>query len=347
MRVAFLDPLDGVAKEVEPQFLGGHDVIAAPGAGELPAGWQSAEAVVWTQWPVDRAFIGSLPKLRFMQRIGRFRARGDASAALERGVPVSVLPHGTSARVAEHTLVLIHGLFRGLLASHDAVLKGTNPAGLSPQEQPGPATTLNWARLPGLQSLYFKTVGIVGFGEIGACLALLLQPFSCRVLYHKRGRLEPDQERFFGVTYASLDELLSTSDAVSNLLPVTDATRGMLGQREFGLMKPSAYFVNTGRSATTDESALAQALAERRIAGAGLDVFLMEPLPPNDPLTRLPNVLLTPHTAGGGGTPERVLGGLGGWIDTFERLAENLRRVESGEPVLSPMTLSDPKPGLT
>lgn len=347
MRVAFLDPLEGVAKEVEPQFLGRHDVIVAPAAGELPEGWQSAEAVVWTQWSVDRAFIESLPNLRFMQRIGRFRARGDATAALERGIPVSVLPHGTSARVAEHTLALIHGLFRGLLASHDAVLKGTNPAGLAPQLQPGPATTLNWARLPGLQSLYFKTVGIVGFGEIGACLALLLKPFNCRVLYHKRGRLEPEYERFFGVTYASLDELLSTSDAVSNLLPVTDTTRGMLGKREFGLMKPSAYFVNTGRSATTDEGALAKALAERRIAGAGLDVFLLEPLPPEHPLTRLPNVLLTPHTAGGGGTPERVLGGLGGWIDTFERLAENLRRVESGEPVLSPMALSDPRPGLS
>ncbi len=238
-------------------------------------------------------------------------------------------------------------MFRGFLASHDAVLKGTNPANLEPVEQPGPANTLNWARLPGIQSLYFKTAGIAGFGEIGACLALLLRPFQCRVLYNKREPLTKAQEAFFGVEYAALDDLLRESDAVSNLVPVTNATRGMLGEREFGLMKPTAYFVNTGRAATTDETALIKALAEKRIAGAGLDVFSFEPLPLEHPVKHLSNVLLTPHTAGGGGTPERVAGGLGGWIDTFERFAENLRRVEAGRPVLSPMAATDPPPSGT
>ncbi|HLF77456.1 MAG TPA: NAD(P)-dependent oxidoreductase, partial [Dehalococcoidia bacterium] len=322
-----------------------HEVMAAPAKGELPEGWQSAETVVWSQWPVDAALIAAMPNLRFMQRIGRFRAQGDPAAALQRGIPVSVLPHGTSGRVAEHTLALIMGLFRGLLASHESVLKGTNPAGLAPTPQLGGPPGLNWARLPGLQSLFLKTIGIAGFGEIGACLALLLRPFGCRVLYHKRTPLTHEQEAYFGVTYASLDELLSTSDAVCDLVPVSDATRSMLGGREFGLMKPSAYFVNTGRAATTDEEALVAALSEGRIAGAGLDVFSLEPLPTDHPFTRLPNVLLTPHTAGGGGTPERVVGGLGGWIDTFERLAENLRRVQAGEPVINPMLPTDPTPG--
>ena len=347
MRVAFMEPLDAVAKDMPAEFLAGHDVSIAPAAGETPEGWQDAEAIVWSRWPVDRDFIEGLPRLRFMQRLGRFRARGDAAAAFERKLPVSVLPHGTSGRVAEHTFALILGLFRGLLLSHNAVIAGRNPDGIEPIEQkPGNQPGLNWTRLPGLQSLHFKTVGIAGFGEIGACLARLLRPFDCTVLYYKRTPLTPEQERFWGVRYASFDELLATSDAVSNLVPVSDATRGMFGAREFGLMKPTAYFVNTGRAATTDEDALVKALSDKQIAGAGIDVFSYEPLPRDHPILGLPNVLLTPHTAGGGGNERVSIGGLGGWTDTFQRLRENLRRVEAGEPVLSPMGASDPPPGM-
>jgi glyoxylate reductase len=345
MKVAFLDPLDGLASELMPNYLHDQEVLVAPAAGQAPEGWQDAEAVVWSRWPVDRAFIESLPRLRYMQRLGRFRAKGDASAALERKIRVSVLPHGTSGRVAEHTFVLILGLFRRLIASHESVLDGRNPANLEPAEQPRGTPGLNWARLPGIQSLHFKTVGIAGFGEIGACLALLLAPFNCRVLYNKRSRLTEAEERFFGVTYASFEDLLAQSDAVSNLVPVSEETRAMFGEREFGLMKPSAYFVNTGRAWSIDEAALARALSEGKIAGAGIDVFSYEPPLPGNPLLQAPNVLLTPHTAGGGGTPERVIGGLGGWMDTFERIRENIRRVEAGEPVLSPMGPGDPQPG--
>ena len=347
MRVAFMNPLDAVAKDMPSQFLTGHEVTVAPAAGEAPEGWQEAEAIVWSRWPVDRGFIDGLPNLRFMQRLGRFRAQGDATAAIERGIPVSVLPHGTSGRVAEHTLALLMGLFRGLIASHHAVIDGRNPDGIEPIEQkPGNPPGLNWTRLPGLQSLQFKTVGIAGFGEIGACLALLLRPFNCRVLYFKRTPLTAQQERFYGVAYAGFEELLGASDAVCNLVPVSDATRGMFGAPEYSQMKRTAYFVNTGRAATTDEAALVAALADGTIAGAGIDVFSYEPLPREHPILKLSNVLLTPHTAGGGGNERVSIGGLGGWTDTFERLSENLRRVEAGEPVLSPMGATDPAPAL-
>jgi phosphoglycerate dehydrogenase-like enzyme len=98
-------------------------------------------------------------------------------------------------------------------------------------------------------------------------------------------------------------------------------------------MKPSAYFVNVGRGNTVDEQALTSALAEGRIAGAALDVFAYEPLPPTSPLLGLPNVTLTPHAAGG----------IHAWGNTFERIAENLRRIEAGEPVLYAMQPSDPQ----
>jgi phosphoglycerate dehydrogenase-like enzyme len=343
MRVAFLDPLEGIARDLYPQFLGEHEVLIAPSNSELPAGWQEAEAAVWSRWPVDQGLIESMPQLRFMQRLGRFRARGDARPALDRGIQVSVFAHGTSGRVAEHTLALILGLFRGLLASHRAVVNGDNPAGLTPEIRNGPTPTVNWAQVPHLQSLQFKTVGIAGFGEIGACLALMLAPLNCRVLYFKRTPLRLDQEEFFNVERVeSLEGLLRGSDAVVDLVPVSDATHNMFGAREFGLMKSSAYFVNPGRGWTVDEDALVQALAQDQIGGAGIDTFTLEPLPPGHPITKLENVLLTPHTAGG--TPQGAINGLAGWSDVFERLNENLRRVSVGEPVLSPMRSTDPQP---
>jgi D-3-phosphoglycerate dehydrogenase len=342
MRVAFLDPLEGIARELYPQFLAEHEVLIAPAAGELPQGWQEAEAAVWSRWPLDRKMITAMRRLRLLQRLGRFRARGDARAAFELGIPVSVFAHGTSGRVAEHTLALLLGLFRGLLASHRAVVNGDNPAGLTPEIRNGPTPTVNWAQVPNLQSLQFKTVGIAGFGEIGACLALMLEPLNCRVLYHKRTPLRPDQEAFFHAQPAALDDLLQQSDAVVDLLPVSEATHYLFAAREFALMKNTAYFVNPGRGWTVDEDALVAALSSGAIAGAGIDTFALEPLPPGHPITRLENVLLTPHTAGG--TPQGAVNGLAGWSDVFERLAENLRRVAGGEPVLSPMRPLDPQP---
>jgi phosphoglycerate dehydrogenase-like enzyme len=343
MKIALLDPLEGIARELVTQHFDAADLMIAPNKEELPAGLADAEVIVWSNWPVDRALIESLPKLRLLQRLGRFRARGDVTAAFERGLPVSVLPHGTGGRVGEHVVALIMGLMRGLLRSDRSVRDGLNPADLEPLERLGSTPTFNWTRVPGLTSLYFKTVGIAGFGEIGAVVALHLQSFGCRVLYNKRTRLTPEEERYFGVGYASFDDLLRHSDVVVNLIPVSDATRGTFVRAQFEAMKPTAFFINTGRGPTADEIALIDALREGRIAGAGLDVFDLEPLPPGHPLTNLDNVILTPHTAGG--TPQGASGGYAGWNDTYAYLRENIRRVEAGEPVLSPMRLGDPQPG--
>jgi phosphoglycerate dehydrogenase-like enzyme len=343
VKIAFLEPLHPVAASMVARFLAAHEVISPPAAGELPPLIDDAEAVIWSSWPVDRALIGRLPRLRFMQRLGVFRFAGDPSAAVARGIPVSVLPHGTSGRVAEHAFALMLALSRDLLTAHRAVLDGVNPAGLGPEAGEGAHQPLNWAGLPGPRSLRFRTVGILGFGEIGACLARLLAPFQCRVLYFKRRPLTSEQEHFYGVVHGELDEILMTSDSVCNLIPANEQTRGMLGAREFGLMKHDAHFVSCGRGMTTDERALAAALAEGRIGGAGLDVFSIEPIPRDDPFLGLSNVILTPHIAGG--TPLGAPGGSAGWSDTFERLAENLRRVQDGEPILSPIDPREPPAG--
>jgi phosphoglycerate dehydrogenase-like enzyme len=333
MLVLFLDPLPPVAQGMPEQFLGGHEVLVGQASGPLPEGWQSAKAIVWSQRALDASTISSMPQLRLLQRIGFYRATGDVSQLASPEVRVSVLPHGTAARVAEHTLALIMGLVRGLVPSHQSVVEGSNPLGYTPEERVGATPTVNWAQVPNLQSLWFKKVGIVGFGEIGSVLAQLLRPFRCDVVYFKRTRLTDAEETGFGVSYSSLDDLLATSDIVCNLLPTNDATRGLLGASKLALMKKTGFFINTGRAATTDEKALIELLRRGKIAGAGLDVFDLEPLPPGHPLVGLPNVLLTPHTAGG--TPSGAVNGLAGWTDTFRAIAENLRRVEAGEPLLT------------
>jgi phosphoglycerate dehydrogenase-like enzyme len=332
--VAFLDPIEARLVDFPAQYLPQHQAIVSSERGAPPAGVEAAEAVVWSNYPVDSALIASLPKLRFMQRIGLTRAKGDAGAALVRGVPVSVLPYGVSDRVALHTLALTLDVMRKVAQGHKAVHEGLNPEGLPETEQIGATPTVNWVRWPDVDTLNDKTVGIIGFGEIGACFARMLPPFNCRVVYNKRNRLSPQQEAYFGVEYAPLDSLLSESDIVATFVPYSEESRKMLGAREFSLMKPSAIFVNTGRANTVDEAAMVVALKERRIRAAGLDVFPVEPLPLSSPLLELDNVVLTPHTAGG----------IWGWMNTFERIAENLRRVEAGRPVLYPMQPDDPEP---
>lgn len=335
MRVVFLDPLEERQKPFPARYLPDHQVSVAPDTSQLPDGVEAAEAVVWTNYPVDAALIDRLPNLKFMQRVGLVRARGDARRAVAKGVPVSVIPLGLSDRVAIHTMALTLDVYRKITQGHLAVLAGTNPDNLAEEETAVPATALNWARIPNVDTLNDKTVGIVGFGEIGAAYSRMLAPFNCRVLYNKRARLTPEQEGHFGIEYAALDDLLGQSDVVASFVPYSPQSRHMLGAREIGLMKPTAYFVNTGRGNTVDERALIDALANRRIAGAGLDVFAVEPLPADNPLKKLDNVVLTPHSAGG----------IQGPMNTFERIAENLRRVAAGRPVSYPMGPNDPPPG--
>ncbi len=180
---------------------------------------------------------------------------------------MSVLPYGVSDRVALHTLSLTLAVLRRVVDGHQAVHEGLNPEGLPETEQVGPTPTVNWVRWPDVDTLNDKTVGIIGFGEIGACFARMLPPFNCRVLYHKRTRLSPEHEAYYGIEYAGLDEALSQSDIVVSFVPYSEDSRKMLGAREFGLMRPSAIFINTGRANTVDEAAMVDALRTKRIRG--------------------------------------------------------------------------------
>jgi phosphoglycerate dehydrogenase-like enzyme len=143
-----------------------------------------------------------------------------------------------------------------------------------------------------------RTLGIVGLGSIGRELAELVAPMEMHVLAHDP-YADPEEAKAIGVTMVALDTLLRESDFVSLHCPLTEETRGLIGASELAAMKPTAYLINMARGPVVDHKALVAALADDRIAGAGLDVFFEEPLPAEDPLTEMDNVVLSPHWAAG------------------------------------------------
>lgn len=142
--------------------------------------------------------------------------------------------------------------------------------------------------------IHGKTLGIVGMGRIGALVAKRAQGFDMEILYHSTSR-KPEFESQLGIKFARLDDLLRESDFVSLHVPLTSETTGLIGERELALMKPTAYLINTSRGEVVDERALIAALKERRLGGAGLDVFWGEPANVNPELYSLENTVLIPH----------------------------------------------------
>jgi phosphoglycerate dehydrogenase-like enzyme len=185
------------------------------------------------------------------------------------------------------------------------------------------------------QEIQGRTLGIIGLGHSGRELVRLAAPFEMRFLAYSP-HADPVQAEALGVQLTSLEEVLGEADFVSLHCRLTAETRRLLGAPELALMKPGAYLINVGRGELVDQRALVAALQEGRIAGAGLDVFEVEPLPAGDPLTRLPNVLLTPHWSAS--TADI-------WKATGRAMAEGMLRAARGEVpenVVNPEVLKRP-----
>ncbi|MCZ7567148.1 MAG: hypothetical protein M5U01_00925 [Ardenticatenaceae bacterium] len=272
----------------------------------LPAGWTLAErpegatAILTEKVDISAGMLAAAgASLRLVARLDT----GAATVAAA-NVPVVDLPNTALTGVAEHTVSLILALSRRLLwvarqTADRQWLPGRDQPILTDQRR----YTYNWVGLEDFGTLYRKTVGIVGLGYIGRATAARLRPFGVRLLYTRRHRLAPDEEACLGVQWHELDDLLRESDFVSLHHRFQEGPEGndkQFGAREFGLMKPTAYFINTARGRMVDEEALVEVLRSGRIAGAGLDVFRFEPLPADHPLLSLAGdkVILTAHVAG-------------------------------------------------
>lgn len=236
--------------------------------------------------PIDDEVMEAAPKLKGVATMALFPNVVDVEAATRRGIPVTVVPHLITKTTCDLTCAIVIGLAWRLVEADRFVRDGRFH-----QEQ---STTFLTTELSG------KVVGMVGLGEIATEIVKRLRAFEMDVIYTKRSRLPEDRERELGVTWdADLDELLRRADFVVVMATYNETTHEMFGARQFDLMKPSAFFVNTARGRIVDESALIEALRERKIAGAGLDVYWQEPPvgepSPSPELFDLPNVILTPH----------------------------------------------------
>jgi phosphoglycerate dehydrogenase-like enzyme len=262
--------------------------------------------VIWhVLQPCTTEMIAAAPKLRLIQKIGVGVNTIDLDAAKRRGIPVCNLPGSNARAVAELTLALMLAVLRRLPRFDASMRSGVWS---DPELQDG------------IGELAGSTVGLVGYGAVAQHLAPVLVALGCRIIYTARAvRRDALGE------WRNLSSLLAEADIVSLHLPLTEHTANLIDAAALAHMKRGAILINTARGGLVDQAALAEALANGRLAGAGLDVFVHEPHDASEPLFHLSNVILTPHIA---------------WLSTgtfdrsFALAAENCRRLATGEALL-------------
>jgi phosphoglycerate dehydrogenase-like enzyme len=259
---------------------------------------EKADVAVTWDVNVDEALLESAPNLSSVVKLDSGPATIDESQCADRGITVQIVESPGLISVAEHAVMLILAVIKRLGIASDRFRAGQMVDGATPELTTQESYAYNWVGLDRFEALYGKTVGLVGLGKIGSEAAIRLKAFETDVVYTKRNRLDADEEARLGVRYLPFDELLAASHCVSLHARFSPETEKMMGAREFALMREGSFFINTARGRLVDEEALAAALASSHLAGAALDVFEYEPLQLDSPLLDVPNVILTPHTAG-------------------------------------------------
>jgi phosphoglycerate dehydrogenase-like enzyme len=293
-----------------------------------PDAVRESAVILFRRGQVTAEMMNQCPDLRLIQRLGESAGRIDLAAAQARGVAVSCLPRRTLIHVAEHVLMLMLALSRKLLPSDTAARRSA------------PGTTAqvgdvayNWPGLSGIGLLAGKTLGIVGLGEIGILVARRAAAFGMKIIYTNREPVGVDCEQELAASFMPLRELLRAADFVSLHVPGTPSNRHLIGANELASMRKDALLINTARGMLVDETALFDALANGRLAGAGLDVHAIEPRPAGSQLATLPNIVFTPHIAGGSRT---------GVLDEARLVIENLEAAVSGRPVRHGVVVAGP-----
>lgn len=254
--------------------------LHAKTADDLLPHMAAADALL-VQWaPVTRPVIEALSRCRVISRYGIGVDMIDLEAAADHGIPVCNVPDYCIDEVSTHTLAFVLALDRHLLGHHQHVMSG------------------QWGGAPGGAPLRLadQRLGLVGLGRIGKTVARKAAGLGLKVLACDP-YLPADQAAGLGVELVSLADLLRRSDYVSIHCPLTAETRHLIGAAELAQMKPSAYLINMARGPVVDQPALHAALTSGTIAGAAVDVLEKEPPAADEPLLKLPNLLVTPHTS--------------------------------------------------
>lgn len=259
--------------------------------------------------------VAGAENLRLIQHLGKDYRGVPVEAAQAKGIPVAATALVNYSAVAEHVWAQILTHVKRMPEQREYMASG--------------AYQNEWgAYHPGVTLLSDLTLGLVGMGEIGRGVARAAAAFDMRVRYWDIVRF-PDLEEKLGLEFLDWDTLWSESDIVTTQLALNEHTQGIIGAKEFAMMKPSAFFINTARGRLVDETALIAALQEGEIAGAALDVYYDEPLPLDSPLHALASerpadIILTPHSAAQGPWT---------WIRDSQDLWFNIRRTLDGQPI--------------
>jgi glyoxylate reductase len=261
---------------------------------------------------INKNIMDAAPKLKAISTMSAGFEHIDVNEATNKGIYIGYTPGILTDATADLAFALLLGVSRRIVEADRFV------------------RALNWktAWSPELllgQSLCGRTIGIIGLGKIGRGMAKRARGFDMKVVYTNKTRLSSQEEKELGVEYRRLDDLLEESDYVSLHIPLTKETYHIIDEKRLGLMKPDAILINTSRGSTIDEKALIRVLMEKRIAGAGLDVFEKEPVDADNPLLNMDNVILLPHI-GSANKQTRV--------KMSEIAAGNLLAVLKGQPPL-------------
>lgn len=263
------------------EALGACRVYERTAPADTVARARDAAVVLTNKTVLDAASLAALPDLRYIGVLATGTNVVDLAAARARGIPVTNVPGYSTPSVVQLTFALLLELTHHVGRHAEGVRAG------------------RWSRSPDfcywetpLLELAGCTFGCVGFGHVGREVARVASALGCSVLVHTRTPPVPSPA---GIEFVDLETLFRTSDVVSLHCPLTDATRHLVNTERLAWMKPAAFLLNTGRGPLVDETALAAALNEGRLAGAGLDVLSVEPPPVTNPLLTARNCLVTPH----------------------------------------------------
>jgi len=295
--------------------------VQDPSEDALNKAIADTSVVITRNCPVNKALLDAAGKnLQMVIKLSRWQIGIDEKACADRDIVVANVPQLGCITVAEHAMTLLLMCARDMIRSHLGVVSGEyRKYGLTPAVTSERSFAFKWLPVNPFE-LYGKTLGIVGFGEIGKELASRANTFGMRILYHDMRRAPAKIEQDLNAEYCELDDLVTEADFISLHIPHTSASEKLIGGPQFERMKHTAFLINACRGGVVDEEALIDALRKKKIAGAGLDVFVKEPLSYDHPLTKFDNVILTPHTGGGSGN---------GRVDQKKRVQALIRSVLS------------------
>jgi phosphoglycerate dehydrogenase-like enzyme len=295
-------------------------VVLANNQQEFDAALADADAVVIEDFAFGAEQLDAAPNLKIVHNFRTDMRNIDEAACAARGVAVKPFNRRVNVAVAEHAFAMTMSLAKKMSETNKLLTIEALQAEGWPAKTYDRTHTANsnWARVSGIKNLFGSTIGIVGLGSIGRCVARWANAFGMTVLYHQRNQLDAALEAEFNARFVSLNDLFAQSDFVSVHVPLSASTKGLIGTEQFATMKPGTIVVNIARADIIDRAALLDVLESGKIGGLGMDVHYQEPGDPDDPMLAFKNVILSPHIAIG----TRVNG-----ADDMEELIANLAAV--------------------